>query len=63
MLEEIVGALVEAAEPMRKRSLAVALGLTPEDRTFERALEVGIERGRLERPKRGTYALGGGEDD
>ena len=56
MLEEIVGALVEAAEPMRKRALAVALGLTPEDRTFERALEVGIERGRLERPKRGTYA-------
>jgi hypothetical protein len=63
MLDEIVEVLIEGAEPMRKRSIAARLGVKPDDRTFTRALEVGIEGGRLNRPKRGTYALGEGEDD
>jgi hypothetical protein len=43
--------------------IAEALGVKPEDRTFERALEEGIENGQLERPKRGTYALGKGANE
>jgi DNA primase large subunit len=63
MLDEIAASLVEAAEPMRKRNLAASVGVKPDDRTFTRALEVGIESGRFNRPKRGTYALGEAEDD
>jgi hypothetical protein len=62
-LDEIVDILREQAEPMRKRDIADALGVPPDERTFERALEDGLERGHLERPKRGTYAIGGGGDE
>jgi hypothetical protein len=63
MLEEIVEVLMGAAEPMRKLEIAAALGIKTADRTFTRALEVGIESGRLKRPKRGTYAIGEAGDD
>jgi hypothetical protein len=61
-LDEIVGAITEEAEPIRKRDLAERLGIDGDDRTFERALEAGIEDGTLERPKRGFYALGKGDE-
>jgi hypothetical protein len=63
MLEQIVEEIVEQAEPMRKRNIAARLGVKPDDRTFERALDAGLERGRLQRPKRGTYTIGDGNDD
>ena len=58
MLDEIVGEITQEAAPTRKRDLAKRLGVDTGDRTFERALESGIETGTLERPKRGSYALG-----
>ncbi|MFN8161376.1 MAG: AAA family ATPase [Solirubrobacterales bacterium] len=60
MLDAICEVLVTEAEPLRKAALAEAVGVKGGDRTFERALTDGVEHGQLERPKRGTYALGGG---
>ncbi len=55
--QEVTELLVEAGEPQRKVELAEALGVERGDRTFTRALEVGIEGGAFERVKRGVYQL------
>ena len=46
MLDDIVGELVEQAEPIKKNALAERRGVKTNDRTFERALEAGLESGR-----------------
>ncbi len=58
-MAEVAEALAEAAQPLRKAEIAERLGLKPTDRTLTRALDLGVERGRLRRVKRGTYALEG----
>jgi hypothetical protein len=60
MLDRVEEILNEAGEAMRKKNIASRAGVRSEDRTFERALDVGLEEGRLERPKRGLYGLPGG---
>ena len=64
MLEGIVAELAERGDgPVQKKNLAEALGVKPTDRTFERALEKGLDDRRLKRPKHGKYGLRTGEDE
>jgi hypothetical protein len=57
MLDRIEEVLTEAGAVVQKKNIAEKLGVEPEDRTFERALGIGIGDERLEKPKRGFYEL------
>jgi AAA domain len=58
-LDNLEQVLTEAGEPMQKMNIAKAIGVESNDRTFERALELGLEESRLEKVKRGVYGLPG----
>ena len=59
MLDRIEEVLTEAGGAVQKKNIAEKLGLEPDDRTFERGLEVGLEEERLKKAKRGFYELPG----
>lgn len=61
-LTDAVADLLADGEPWTKAKLAAELAVNGADRTFTRALSEGVKAGTFERPKRGSYALGGAEN-